>query len=187
MAQPDAAGPPGGDAPASFEDFYHRHYATLIKAALALGATWDEASETVDQVMLEAWKRWDDLRQPLAWARRAAFHDLLKIKRREQRHQADPLDLCPEEQGHEASMNIWADRQWVLQLLERLPPAQREVMAHVFDGLTPAETAEYLGKTQPNVRKNLQLARERLKRELRKAGDHPACRQLWEEESGESR
>jgi RNA polymerase sigma factor (sigma-70 family) len=72
--------------------------------------------------------------------------------------------------GEDSNFNVWEDEQWVAQMLNTLPPAQREVMAHVYDGLGPTEIAKLLGKTQETVRKNLQLARDRLKAKLKPAG-----------------
>jgi RNA polymerase sigma factor (sigma-70 family) len=176
-----------------FEDFYRRHYVALVKAAVALGATVDEAHEIVDRVMEEAWRDWPTLSRPLAWSRRAVYHHLLKVRQRERRqHRVIVEDEILARQAlQEPGTNLWEDRQWVLQLLRRLPPAQREVMAHIVDGLAPIETARLLGKSAPTVRKNLQLARERLKREIeaqeRLEGGEPMLTEGGEEESGAAR
>ena len=50
-------------------------------------------------------------------------------------------------------------------LLGTLPPAQREVMTLAYEGLTGREIATLLGKDPATVRKNLQLARDRLRRD----------------------
>ncbi len=54
----------------------------------------------------------------------------------------------------------------MLELLEQLPPAQREVMACIVDDLRPAEIAELLGKNPAAVRQNLSAARRRLRKYL---------------------
>ena len=56
-----------------------------------------------------------------------------------------------------------------MQLLESLPPAQREVLACMIDMLTPQEIAQLLGKTEAAVRQNLCAARKSLLRYLAEA------------------
>jgi RNA polymerase sigma factor (sigma-70 family) len=169
VPQPDrsASSPvaaPRADPHGDFEDFYRAHYTKLIKIALALGATRHEADELVDQTMEEMVRRWEDVEMPLAYARRAVGTNLIKSRQRERDGrlrmiQAFRLDPGPTDENQ---LNLWEDREWVLQLLESLPPAQREVMALVIDGLKPIEIAELLGKTPATIRKNLEFARRRL-------------------------
>ncbi|MER6408562.1 sigma factor-like helix-turn-helix DNA-binding protein [Streptomyces viridosporus] len=52
------------------------------------------------------------------------------------------------------------------QLLRRLPPLQRTVMAFNLDDCSPSETAEALGLPAANVRQNLRRARINLARML---------------------
>jgi RNA polymerase sigma factor (sigma-70 family) len=56
---------------------------------------------------------------------------------------------------------------FVLEALQTLAPNQRAVMAWTYDGFTPTEIAEHLECEPAAVRKNLQRARENLKRTLR--------------------
>jgi RNA polymerase sigma-70 factor (ECF subfamily) len=67
---------------------------------------------------------------------------------------------------------LWEDGQWVIQLLESLPPKQAEVMVLVVDGLAPVDIAGLLGRTPEAVRQNLMEARKRLKRALELEGAH---------------
>jgi DNA-directed RNA polymerase specialized sigma24 family protein len=62
------------------------------------------------------------------------------------------------------------DEEWVVYMLSLLPPAQREVMELVTEGLDQAEIAAALGKTKEAVRQNLCYARARLSRELEMNG-----------------
>jgi RNA polymerase sigma factor (sigma-70 family) len=59
----------------------------------------------------------------------------------------------------------------VLGLLRLLPPRQRQVMAWVYDGYTPAEIATFLGLDPGTVRASLHKAREMLKYHLTGEGD----------------
>jgi RNA polymerase sigma-70 factor (ECF subfamily) len=68
---------------------------------------------------------------------------------------------------------MWEDAEWVSQLLNLLPPAQREAMACIVDGWQPTEVAALLGKTASTIRQNLKLARDRLRQELLQHEDEP--------------
>ena len=67
---------------------------------------------------------------------------------------------------HDRELNLWEDREWVVQLLKTLPSKQAEVMAMVVDDFTPSEIAELLGRSPEAVRQSLREARQRLKRAL---------------------
>ena len=73
-----------------------------------------------------------------------------------------------------------AERQEVYQrligLIDRLPPAQREVIALWSEGFTYREIATMLQRTEGNVRVLIHRAIKRLR-------EHPTCRQLIESES----
>lgn len=153
----------------SFDDFYRATYVLLIKIALAEGATRPEAEDATNQTMEEVYRNWKTIGNPRAWARKAVRSNLIKQRQRDAERSARTIaagDAAPGQdtpaEAAATGMNVWEDRQWVRQRLERLPPAQRAVMASYLDDLTPTEIAARLGKTPATVRKNLQLARERL-------------------------
>ena len=169
MVRSQAVAAAGDDGPVAFERFRRRHGPTLVRAARLLGAAPGEAGEIVAQVMEEARRTWPTLADPLAWVRRTVVHRLWKSGRWERRQNpglvGDPgpaAEILGEEAG---PGNLWEDRGWTARLLERLPAAQRPVMAHVVDGLTPAEAADRLGGNAPTVRANLLRARRRLETE----------------------
>jgi DNA-directed RNA polymerase specialized sigma24 family protein len=95
----------------------------------------------------------------------AAVNSFVKQRQRDRRRSVLEASLESPSIG-DGGLGILEGEQWTVQLLQHLPPAQREVMAYPFDGLSPAEIATALGKTPAAIRKNLQLARERLRREL---------------------
>jgi RNA polymerase sigma factor (sigma-70 family) len=168
----DASKPPGRQTaqqatdPAGFETFYRMHYRELVKAAMYIGATLHDAQEAVDASMEEIHGRWASIQHPRAYAHRAVRSNLKKLKGRGldriRRRQVE----CGEgacEKGEDARLTAWEDMQWVIQLLESLPPSQREVMAFVVDGLKPGEVAEMLGITPEAARHRLFTARAQLK------------------------
>jgi len=132
---------------------------------MSVGATFEEADEAAAAAMEEVLRRWDQIDAPLAYGKRAVLNSFFKEKER-------GLDRIRQrlQQGCEArrdgaagaGLSVWEDAQWVMQILSSLPPAQREVLALVVDGFTPAEIAQLLGKTADAVRQNLCAARARL-------------------------
>jgi RNA polymerase sigma-70 factor (ECF subfamily) len=156
-------------SPAEFGDFFTTHFRTLTVVVMAIGATADEAEEAAASAMEEVFRRWDQIATPLAYGKRAALSNFKKEKER-------GLDRIRERlaQGAEArrdganddGLNVWEDRQWVMQFLSSLPAAQREALALVVDGFTPAEIACLFGRTPEAVRQSLRGARSRLQAHL---------------------
>jgi RNA polymerase sigma factor (sigma-70 family) len=152
-----------------FVDFFQQAYRAVIQTMLYTGATYHEAEEAVAAGMEEVFRRWDKIKSPLAYARRAALTSYLKEKERgpdRVRHRMAGHAEARQEGPQDAELTIWEDRQWVVQILSSLPPAQRDVMAFITDGFTPGEIATMLGKTPEAVRQNLHAARARLTLEL---------------------
>jgi RNA polymerase sigma factor (sigma-70 family) len=160
---------PRESAPPDFVDFFQRAYRAVIQTLLYAGATYHEAEEAAAAGMEEVFRRWERIRSPLAYARRAALNSFLKEKERgpdRVRHRMAGHAEARQEGAEDADLTIWEDREWVAQVLGSLPPAQREVMAFITDGFTPREIATILGKTPDAVRQNLHAARARLILEL---------------------
>jgi RNA polymerase sigma factor (sigma-70 family) len=156
--------PAQGPGEATFEDFYRAAYRGLLKIAIYAGGSLAEAEDAVSAAMEDVLQRWADIRHPRAYARQAVVSHLVRERTRGldrvRRRQAQLVPAIGD--GADAGPAIWEDRQWVLQLLARLPPAQREVMALVVDGFTAREMAVLLGKSPGAVRQNLMVARQRL-------------------------
>ena len=154
------------DPLAGFADFYRKNYPKLVAAVMAVGAPFDDARDAVNEVVEEILVKgqWTTLSYPFSWIRTAAmrtYYDKCKRDRRGFTLAARGGHLVAEEYC-DARLNIWEDTQWVQQMLDTLPPAQREVMNHILSEFTPAEIAEMLGKTSATVRQNVLLARRRL-------------------------
>lgn len=155
--------------PVEFTDFFRGHHVFLIETAMYAGATRPEARLAAQDAMTDVLRRWNDIGNPVAYARRAVLSCFLKARR-------DGLDRVRIEQVRygagtpqgrlDQDLTAWEDRQWVRQLLDSLPPKQREVMAFVVDGFEPSEIALLLGRSPEAVRQNLWEARSRLKRAL---------------------
>lgn len=158
------------------ENFFRWRYRTLVALALFLGVSQQEAEDAVSATMEEMVGRWPEIRNPAAYARRAVMSNLIKAKERSRKliHRLKERGHASPDAHFDQAMTIWENQQWVDQLLSSLPPAQREVLAYLVEGFKPAEVAILLGKTPACVRKNLQLAVERLRAREDLAGFRPA-------------
>jgi len=154
---------------ATFETFYRQHYRLLMKIAIYLGATKEDAEDAVGETMTEVFQRWVEIDKPLPYARRAVVSHFLKSKerglRRVRRRLAERGEAV-QEGREDAGLTIWEDKQWVTQLLDSLPPAQRNVMAFIIDEFSASEVATLLGKNPPTIRQNLAAARQHLRNAL---------------------
>jgi len=157
---------------AEAEAFYRTEYRPLLATAMYVGATRDEAEDAAESVILEMLNRWGKISDPRAYARKAVVSNFIKQKTRPRRlirrlvafgEWTNGLD---HDLRQEAQLTVWEDRQWVLQLLDSLPPRQREAMKLIVDEFSPAEVAILLGRNPDAIRQNLKEARRKLRNAL---------------------
>lgn len=160
---------PRATPPLGFEGFFREHYKPLLQFLMYVGATRHEADDAVASAMAELLRRWGEVTDPAAYARKAAMHNFIKTKTRDKdrthlRPERDESsELVPDAGAYDPALSVWEDWQWVRQLLDSLPPTQRAVMSLIIDGYPATKIAELLGKTSDTVRQNLRLARLRLR------------------------
>jgi RNA polymerase sigma factor (sigma-70 family) len=157
--------------------FFHKTYTPLIRVAMYYGASEQEAQDAVATTMEDVLRRWGEIDNRPQYARTATISNFIKHKTRGSarlRRRIIEHGYSAPESGPDEALTAWEERQWVTQLLESLPLAQREVMALIVDGYASTEIARLLGKTPETVRKNIQLARTRLKHLLARSpeGEH---------------
>lgn len=158
----------GGKAPPhvpAFEEFFRDSYRSLVRDVIFAGGDPHEAEDAVSAAMTEVFQRWDTIRHPRAYARRAAISNLIKNKQRGPQRIRERLierGDVPLEHDMDPGLTVWEQREWVTLLLKSLPPAQREVLACMVDMFTRQEIAQLLGKTEAAVRQNLHAARKTL-------------------------
>jgi DNA-directed RNA polymerase specialized sigma24 family protein len=150
----------------AFAAFYSAHSFAMVRMVSALEGR-GEVDEAVQAATAELYAQWDLVEKPAAWVKAVAVNHLRKTPVRNRRLHVlgESLALWSVESAPAADRAL-LDRQWVAQLLDALPAAQRAVVTGVLEGLSTGEIAEWLGKTPLAVRKYLQLARERLRREI---------------------
>jgi RNA polymerase sigma factor (sigma-70 family) len=154
---------PGRAAPPGFEDFFRAAYRKLVACVMRLGATKDEAEDAVAASMTEVLRRWEEISDPLAYARTATRSNFIKEKTRRARLISRLIERGDVACGYQdAGLTVWEDTQWVKQTLDSLPPAQREAITGFMDEYSHVEIARLLGKDPAAVRQNFWAARKRL-------------------------
>lgn len=158
----------------TFEEFFRTAYKPLVgEVIIFAGGNLDEAQDAVSDAMTEMLRRWDEIKNPRAYAYRAAVSNLIKYKQRGlpriRERQIERGAVTPG-QDLNSDPTVWEQQEWVTMLLKSLPRAQREVLACTFDMFTHREIAQLLGKTETAVRQNLCAARKRLADYLADAG-----------------
>jgi RNA polymerase sigma factor (sigma-70 family) len=149
----------------TFEEFFRDAYRPLLRDVMFAGGSRQEAEDALSAAMADVFRRWDDIDSPRAYARRAAIRYLVKEKQRglpRTRTRLVERGEVTAEQHEDPGLSAWEEKEWAMQLLISLPPAQREVLACILDEFTRQEIAQLLGKTEAAVRQNLHAARIRL-------------------------
>jgi RNA polymerase sigma factor (sigma-70 family) len=154
-----------------FEAFYLAHYRELMKIAMAvamtsLGGTKQQAEDAVHQSLQKLVVKWDEVRDPLLYVRRAVINQLWENGRRAKTHRAAAPLIAQPEQRPDPGLSTYEGREWVMQKLNELSPVQKRVMALVVDDLPTNQIAELLDQSPEAVRQNLYQARKKLKASL---------------------
>lgn len=156
-------------SPEEFTAIYQSEHASLRASLIAAGARPSDAEDVVHEAFVNMWRRADasQIRNVRAYLRAIAFRLMIastQAKKPEQLRDFDEGTLdrllrstAPDDDdGHRTA----------LILLGELPALQRSVMALVYDGHSPTETARLLATTPNNVRVALNQARRTLRRRL---------------------
>jgi RNA polymerase sigma-70 factor (ECF subfamily) len=157
----------GGESEA-FSRLVERHWCRLVRVARSI-RPGDDAEDLVQESLVQAWKKLDQLDEPAAfgsWALRIVSRRALRGEpfwRRflPLRDAHDPGD--PREEGERGTMEVE-------RILARLPVRQRAVMhLTVVEGMSDGEIGRALGIEPSSVRSHRRRARENLREIL--AGD----------------
>jgi RNA polymerase sigma factor (sigma-70 family) len=147
---------------AEFKAFYREHTKPLVAVLLVQGASLYDAADAVQDTMTTAFQRWRSIDNPRAWAYRVASRAWIrKVSTVREEAVAEP----PEPHNpllRSTAVEHWEQHQDIVRTLAPLPPRQRQVMAWIFFGYTPAEIADELRMTPEAVRSSLYQARRAL-------------------------
>lgn len=168
----EAAAGPGPNPLADFEAFWNHHYRCYLTTLMAVGATMEDACDTINDVIVDMLKKdaWCRLTiNPEAWVRKAVLHTYYDHQKRQRRKREIERHwtLTPESYVDDGP-NAWEDWQWVEQMLSTLPPTQRTIIELIIAESDAREIANLLGKTPDAIRQNLAHARKRLRANLGK-------------------
>lgn len=154
-----------------FASFYRGHHGRLVSYLIYQGASVHLAAELAQEAMITAFQRWQEISSPRAYAWTVAYRAFT----RHALHDAEePVAEVPEPTivlPHPQEAEIWLGKQQIVKVLRALPPRQRQVLALVFDGWTPAEIAELLGIASAAARASLMKARRNAAEYLRHLGE----------------
>jgi RNA polymerase sigma factor (sigma-70 family) len=146
---------------AEWEACYRTEMPQLIRYLMKCFAESDmrDAADAAQSAFAELFTKWDTVHSPRAWLRTVAFRQMLR------QPVEYPLDVQLEPSVHPASAHLELREQehQVLAALRRLPLAQRQVMALVYDQFSYSEIAGIVGKSEATVRKNAERARTAMK------------------------
>lgn len=168
VARRDLQVAPVATTRAEFEAFYLTNYRKLMKIAMAvgmtsLGATQQQAEDAVHQSMQKLLVKWERVRDPWGYVRKAVIHQLWENGRRAVTHREKAPLIAQPKQRPDPGLSTYEGREWVMQKLDQLPPTQKKVMALVVDDLPADQIAELLDQSPEAVRQNLYQARKKLK------------------------
>ncbi|MCO8269383.1 sigma-70 family RNA polymerase sigma factor [Actinoplanes sp. TRM 88003] len=157
--------------PASeFAPFYDRMFPSLVKYGAVVWGSVSDAEDAANDALTYLYRRWYSIANKEAYARTMVTRSIGRL-RRDAAWRSDRLDQAGParpyaENDDGTTVTACVDRQWIIELLAKLPPAQRAVMAGFIDQVPTADIADALGTNEAAVRKNLQLARQRLRQEV---------------------
>jgi len=156
-----AAGPGVGMTAEEVVDvLFRRHYAAMLRVAVAMLGSRDGAEDAVQDAFVSLFRHWDRLRDPAAaetYLRSAVLNRCRSgIRDRiRNRNLAELHVVPPPAEGSDQAVTVHQDNQRLAQALRQLPQRQREVVAcrYLFE-LTVAETAETLGISDGAVKRH---------------------------------
>lgn len=165
-----------------YRSFYSAHIDRLVAFLQWSGADFAEAADIAQETMAKAYHRWDSLTNPAGWIRTVAYRMFIRIRTEIREDPTDEIasdeprsSLLAKDAPADAFVDNDSEREF-LQLLQGLPPRQRQVMAWTYDGYSPTEIATELSTPQSPlsaaaVRASLKLARRNLVKRLNQRKD----------------
>jgi RNA polymerase sigma-70 factor, ECF subfamily len=130
-----------------------------------------EVEDAAQEALVRVWKSArspDEIDRPVAWLRRIARNEALRLRAREGRRQeeamADDVEQLASPGEGEAAL---PDRLEIVDLLATLRPADRQlVWLRYFEDITQANMARRLGVPEGTVKVRLHRVRKHLRRAL---------------------
>ena len=142
-----------------FEDAYAVPRVPLLRLALLLTGSRDQADDFVQSVFTSAYARWDGIDEPRAYLRRSVVNASNDVHRRRAKDRRLPAEREPVTSIPEV------DETWAV--LIRLPVRQRTVVVlHFYEDQSLADIGRLLGRPAATVRSDLRRALTTLRSQL---------------------
>lgn len=157
------------DTSAMLADFVSAHYARLIRLAVLVSRSVDEAEDAVQTALERAWRRRETLQDRdrlRPWLDRIVVREAIRASQR--RRPQTLSDRTPTPVMPDASPTMAA----VHLALDELSAEQRAaVVLHLYLGYPVSDTAAALDVPTETVRSRLRVARDRLRTLLAEEGE----------------
>jgi RNA polymerase sigma-70 factor (ECF subfamily) len=144
-----------------FEDFFRTRFRELVRVVMWAGAGLQEAEDAAMEAVVAVLRRQTEIDNLFGYARTAALTAFVRNRQRgldRVRRRQVERGAAPAASVEDSGLTALESSQWVDQVLSTLPPAQREVMALIVDGLRPGEVAQVLGLSPAAVRQRAAAA-----------------------------
>lgn len=143
----------------SFEQAYAQHRHQMLRLAVLLTSSREQAEDVVQGAFLTAYPRWGAIEQPLAYLTRAVVNASADSHRRRARDRTRPTEPEPVTNIPEID-ETWAS-------LRSLPARQRAVLVlHFYEDLPLVEVADVLDRPAATIRSDLRRALQKLRKDL---------------------
>jgi len=164
----DDPSPPVYQLPESFDEFYAREYAGLVRLALVLSGSRHAAEDLAQDALLAAYRDWSRLVQPLAWTRRVVANMAASAVRRRVVEVRVLARLAV--RRDEVVQELPAEDEEFWAAVRSLPKRQGQMVAlYYLEDCSVAEIAAILDCAEGTVRATLHKGRAALARRLRVA------------------
>ena len=169
----------------SFEDFFTEWYPRAVVLAMQRteGAAEADAHDAVQNAMIKLFRYWGRPDHPKAYLITIAMRECARIVTDRRRHGCvateDDLASAESDPSEEGEID---NRLLIVELVQKLPPAERDVAALDLCDLSTKQIAEILGKPTATVRSLRRNAHNHLKKALRDGGT--TQREAWAHEPG---
>jgi RNA polymerase sigma-70 factor (ECF subfamily) len=152
----------------AFDRFFLAEFRAIVRTVMLAGAPYETARDAVQEAMVLAMARFDQLEKPAAWVRRVAVRIYNRQSIREQWDTGEPE--APRHRGVPLPRSAAPAAPELMQgALQGLSPAQRMVIALELDGYTPTDIAASLDKLPDTVRGTVVQARSALTEALKQS------------------
>jgi RNA polymerase sigma-70 factor (ECF subfamily) len=161
--EPSTARKREGDGDATFDSFYRREYARIVRFAFGLVGRLAVAEEVAQDALYAAYRQWavvSTLERPELWLRRVAMNRSTSLYRRAMCESKALLRLG----GQRAATALPAEDVDIWRAVRRLPARQAAaVTLQAVEQCTAAEIGEVLGCSAETARTHLRRGHDRLR------------------------